>query len=65
MHDSFTPLGGLVPLTNIMHGEVIFGGVGGGIYVILIFVVLAVFMPHTRKADNSAFWENLGSTSWS
>ncbi len=44
MHDSFTPLGGLVPLTNIMLGEVIFGGVGAGLYGMLIFVVLAVFI---------------------
>jgi K+-transporting ATPase ATPase A chain len=44
MHDSFTPLGGLVPLTNIMLGEVIFGGVGAGMYGILIFVVLTVFI---------------------
>jgi potassium-transporting ATPase potassium-binding subunit len=44
MHDSFTPLGGLVPLANIMLGEVIFGGVGAGLYGILIYVVLAVFI---------------------
>ena len=44
MHDSFTPLGGMVPLVNIMLGEVIFGGVGAGMYGILIFVVLAVFI---------------------
>ncbi len=44
MHDSFTPLGGLVPLTNIMLGEVIFGGVGSGLYGMLIFVVQAVFI---------------------
>jgi potassium-transporting ATPase potassium-binding subunit len=44
MHDSYTPLGGLVPLTNIMLGEVIFGGVGAGLYGMLIFVVLAVFI---------------------
>jgi potassium-transporting ATPase potassium-binding subunit len=44
MHDSFTPLGGLIPLVNIMLGEVIFGGVGAGMYGILIFVVLAVFI---------------------
>jgi K+-transporting ATPase ATPase A chain len=44
MHDSFTPLGGLVPLTNIMLGEVIFGGVGAGLYGMLIFVILAVFI---------------------
>ena len=44
MHDSFTPLGGLVPLVNIMLGEVIFGGVGAGMYGILVFVVLSVFI---------------------
>jgi K+-transporting ATPase ATPase A chain len=44
MHDSFTPLGGMVPLANIMLGEVIFGGVGSGLYGMLIFVVLAVFI---------------------
>jgi K+-transporting ATPase ATPase A chain len=44
MHDSFTPLGGLVPLANIMLGEVIFGGVGSGLYGMLIFVVQAVFI---------------------
>jgi len=44
MHDSFTPLGGMVPLVNIMLGEVIFGGVGAGLYGILIFVVLTVFI---------------------
>ena len=44
MHDSFTPLGGLVPLMNIQLGEVIFGGVGAGMYGMLIFVVLTVFI---------------------
>jgi K+-transporting ATPase ATPase A chain len=44
MHDSFTPLGGMVPLTNIMLGELVFGGVGSGLYAILIFVVLSVFI---------------------
>jgi K+-transporting ATPase ATPase A chain len=44
MHDSYTPLGGMVVLTNIMLGEVIFGGVGAGMYGILIMVVLAVFI---------------------
>ena len=44
MHDSFMPLGGLVPLVNIMLGEVIFGGVGAGLYGMLIFVILAVFI---------------------
>ena len=44
MHDSFTPLGGLVPMFNMETGEVIFGGVGAGLYGMLIFVVLAVFI---------------------
>ena len=43
-HDSFTPLGGMVPLVNIMLSEVIFGGVGSGMYGILIYVVLTVFI---------------------
>jgi K+-transporting ATPase ATPase A chain len=43
-HDSFTPLGGLVPLVNIQLGEVVFGGVGSGLYGMLIFVILAVFL---------------------
>src|SRR5262249_43354840 len=44
MHDSFTPLGGLVTLVNMQLGEVIFGGVGAGLYGILIFVLLTVFI---------------------
>ncbi len=44
VHDSFTPLGGLVPLTNIMLGEVVFGGVGSGLYGMVVFIVLAVFI---------------------
>ena len=44
MHDSFTALGGLVPLFNIQLGEIIFGGVGAGLYGMLVFVVLAVFI---------------------
>ena len=44
MHDSFMPLGGLVPMVNIMLGEIIFGGVGSGLYGMLIFVILAVFI---------------------
>jgi K+-transporting ATPase ATPase A chain len=44
VHDSFTPLGGLVPLVNIMLSETVFGGVGAGLYGILIYVVLAVFI---------------------
>jgi K+-transporting ATPase ATPase A chain len=44
MHDSFTPLGGFVPLFNIQLGEVAFGGVGSGLYGMIIFIVLAVFL---------------------
>ncbi len=44
VHDSFTPLGGLVPLVNIMLSETVFGGVGAGLYGILIYVVLSVFI---------------------
>jgi len=43
-HDSFTPLGGMVPLVNIMLSEVIFGGVGAGMYGMLVYIVLAVFI---------------------
>jgi potassium-transporting ATPase potassium-binding subunit len=44
MHDSFTPIGGMIPLINIMLGEVVFGGVGAGLYGIFVFIVLAVFI---------------------
>ena len=44
MHDSFMPLGGLVPLANMMLSEVVFGGVGAGLYGILIYIILAVFI---------------------
>ena len=44
MHDSFTPLGGLVPLVNMQLGEVVFGGTGAGLYGMLVFVVLTVFL---------------------
>lgn len=44
MHDSFTPVGGLVPLMNIQFGEVIFGGAGCGLYGMLVFVLLTVFL---------------------
>ena len=47
MHDSYTPLGGLVPLFNIQTGEVIFGGVGAGLYGMLLFAILRVH----RRAD--------------
>ena len=43
-HDSFTPLGGMVPLINIMLGEIVFGGVGSGMYGMLIFVIISVFI---------------------
>ena len=44
MHESFTPLGGMVPLVNILLGEIVFGGVGAGLYGMLVFVILAVFI---------------------
>ena len=43
-HDSFTPIGGLVPLANIKLGEVVFGGVGAGMYGMLVFIILSVFI---------------------
>jgi K+-transporting ATPase ATPase A chain len=44
MHDSYTPIGGLIPLFFIQTGEVIFGGVGAGLYGMLLFAILAVFI---------------------
>ena len=44
MHDSFTPLGGMIPLLNIQLGEIIFGGVGSGLYGMLLMVIIAVFV---------------------
>src|SRR5207344_932783 len=44
MHDSFTPIGGLIPMLNIQLGEVVFGGVGAGLYGMLIYVIIAVFI---------------------
>jgi len=44
MHDSYTPLGGMVPLANMMLGEIVFGGVGSGLYGMVIFVILSVFI---------------------
>src|SRR5262249_59875582 len=44
MHDSFTPIGGMVPMVNIQLGEVIFGGVGAGMYGILLFAILSLFI---------------------
>ena len=44
MHDSFTPLGGMIPLINIQLGEIVFGGVGAGLYGMLVFVISAIFI---------------------
>jgi len=44
VHDSYTPLGGMVPMVNILLGEIVFGGVGAGMYGMLIFVILSVFI---------------------
>ena len=43
-HDSFTPLGGLVPLANMQFSEVVFGGVGAGMYGVLVYIILSVFI---------------------
>ena len=44
MHDSYTPLGGMIPLVNMLLGEVVFGGVGSGLYGIIVFIILSVFI---------------------
>jgi len=44
MHDSFMPLGGMIPMANILLGEIVFGGVGAGLYGMLVFVIMAVFI---------------------
>ncbi len=44
MHDSFTPIGGMIPMLNIHLGEIIFGGVGSGLYGMLVFIVIAIFL---------------------
>ena len=44
MHDSYTPLGGLVPLFLMQFGEVVFGGVGSGLYGMIVFAIIAVFV---------------------
>src|SRR6201999_4275876 len=44
MHDSFTPIGGMIPMLNIHLGEIIFGGVGAGLYGMLVFIVVAIFL---------------------
>src|SRR2546427_11357531 len=58
MHDSFTPLGGMVLLVNIMLGEVIFGGVGAGMYGVLAFVVLSVFIAGLMVARTPEYLGN-------
>ena len=52
MHDSFTPLGGMIPLLNIMLGEIIFGGVGAGMYGMLVMIVLTVFIAGRMVGRN-------------
>src|SRR6476660_3731248 len=54
-HDSFTPLGGLVPLANIATGEVIFGGVGAGLYGMFVFIVLSVFIAGLMVGRTPAY----------
>jgi K+-transporting ATPase ATPase A chain len=55
MHDSFTPLGGMIPLLNIQLGEVVFGGVGSGLYGMLVFVVLAIFLTGLMVGRTPAY----------
>ena len=57
MHDSFTPLGGMVPLINLMLSEVIFGGVGAGMYGMLVFVILRLYCGIDGGADAGIFGE--------
>jgi potassium-transporting ATPase potassium-binding subunit len=56
MHDSYTPLGGLVPLLNIQIGEVIFGGVGSGLFGMLVMAVLAVFIAGLMVGRTPEYW---------
>lgn len=55
MHDSFTPIGGLVPLVNILFGEIIFGGVGSGLYGMLLFIILTVFIAGLMVGRTPAY----------
>jgi K+-transporting ATPase ATPase A chain len=55
MHDSFMPLGGIVPMVNILLGEIIFGGVGAGLYGMLIFVVVTVFIAGLMVGRTPAY----------
>jgi hypothetical protein len=57
MHDSFSPLGGLVPLLNIQLGEVVFGGVGAGLYGMLIHVIIGVFIAGLMVGRRRNTWE--------
>ena len=57
MHDSFTALGGLVTLFNMELGEVVVGGVGAGLYGMLVFVVLAVFIAGLMVGRTPGIWE--------
>ncbi len=56
MHDSYTPLGGLIPLLNIQIGEIIFGGVGSGLYGMLVMAVLAVFIAGLMVGRTPEYW---------
>jgi len=56
MHDSYTPLGGLVPMWMLMQSEVVFGGVGSGLYGMLVFVILAVFIAGLMVGRTPSTW---------
>ncbi len=53
MHESFLPIGGMVPLVNMMLGEIIFGGVGSGLYGFLLFAIVAVFVAGPDGRSNA------------
>ena len=67
MHDSFTPIGGMVPLVNMQMGELIFGGVGAGLYGMLMMVLLTVFIAGLmvgRTPEISARRSRAGKCGW-
>ena len=61
MHDSYTPLGGLVPMLLMQFGEVVFGGVGSGLYGMMVFAIIAVFVAGLMVAAHRNIWERRSS----
>ena len=56
VHDSFTPLGGMIPMINMMLGEIVFGGVGAGLYGIVVFIILTVFIAGLMVGRTPEYW---------